>query len=238
MSVRETGKSQRRDRIVAAARQLIGETGATVLSMRGLADRSGVSLATPYNLFGSKQAIIEAVLAADVALFVSRASELSVSDPIQRIFDVLRLAMHFYRAEPSFYRALFSALFNAGSLDLAMMFNPPRHAFWQGLVQQAVADGALLADTDSALFARALGHSFGAGMLEWVGQEVDLERVETALGYDFALMLAGAATPAHQGALHERVRERQRRLIALRPDKTNARPEPVLSALAGWRPDA
>ena len=58
---REAGKTERRQRIIRAARQLIRQTGNAGLSMRALAVRAGVSLATPYNLFGSKRAIVLAV---------------------------------------------------------------------------------------------------------------------------------------------------------------------------------
>ena len=59
---REQAKAERRHRIVRAARDLIRETGDTDLSMRMLAQRAKVSLSTPYNLFGSKRAVVLAVL--------------------------------------------------------------------------------------------------------------------------------------------------------------------------------
>ena len=62
MSRREEAKAERRHRIIAAARDLIKETGDTGLSMRAIAARAGVSLTTPYNLFGSKRAIVIALL--------------------------------------------------------------------------------------------------------------------------------------------------------------------------------
>ena len=64
LSRREAGKAERRRLIISAARDLIRETGNAGLSMRGLAARAGVSLATPYNLFGSKRAIVVASCAA------------------------------------------------------------------------------------------------------------------------------------------------------------------------------
>ncbi|MDO8381258.1 hypothetical protein [Phenylobacterium sp.] len=53
--------------------------------MRALATGAGVSLATPYNLFGSKRAIVLAVLD-DVRAFHERFSHLSSADPLERIF--------------------------------------------------------------------------------------------------------------------------------------------------------
>ena len=62
MSRREEAKEERRRRIITAARDLIRETGDAGLSMRAIASRAQVSLSTPSNLFGSKRAILIAVL--------------------------------------------------------------------------------------------------------------------------------------------------------------------------------
>ena len=59
-STRELGKSKRRREILAAARDLMRQSDDLGFSMRTLADRAGVSIATPYNLFGSKQAWLSA----------------------------------------------------------------------------------------------------------------------------------------------------------------------------------
>ncbi len=223
MSSWEQKKEEKRARIVAAAREMIGETGDTTLSMRPLARRAGVSPATPYNLFGTKQVIIEAVLAADVQQFVERVAAVESADAIQRIFDALRLSVDFYRDEPKFYRALFRALFDAGSLDLARTFDPPRRAFWRDRVKEAIADGGLASDIDARLFALALGHVFGALLLDWVEHDIPLARLEAALGYEFALMLAGAATPTHDRELRERAREFQRQLLSFGPEERRTR---------------
>ena len=68
MGVREEGKNERRNRITAAARSLI-QSGDSGFRMRALAEEAGVSIATPYNLFGSKQAILSAVMDADLSRF-------------------------------------------------------------------------------------------------------------------------------------------------------------------------
>lgn len=63
---RERSKDSRRQRIVAAARELMTEEG---LSMRPLAKRAKVASTTPYNLFGSKNAIVAAVMMEDLRWF-------------------------------------------------------------------------------------------------------------------------------------------------------------------------
>ena len=57
MSLHEQNKQRNRDRILTAADEIIRKDGLEALSMRHLADYAGVSLRTPYNLFGSKTVI-------------------------------------------------------------------------------------------------------------------------------------------------------------------------------------
>ena len=81
MSKREQNKNDKRGQIIKAARELMRIRSSTGFSMRQLADASGVSLATPYNLFGSKQGIISAVMDTDLDDFKDRLLSID-SNPI------------------------------------------------------------------------------------------------------------------------------------------------------------
>ena len=86
MSRREEAKDERRRRIITAARDLIRETGDMGLSMRAIAARANVSLSTPYNLFGSKRAIVVAVLE-DIREFHERFAKLRSVNAVERVFQ-------------------------------------------------------------------------------------------------------------------------------------------------------
>ena len=62
MSLFEEHKAERRERILIAARKLVGEGGYDGLTMRDLARAARVSVPTLYNLFGSKDQLVEAYL--------------------------------------------------------------------------------------------------------------------------------------------------------------------------------
>src|SRR5215470_1389206 len=62
MGLLEEHKSERRAKILRAARKLVEERGYDGLTMRDLADEARVSVPTLYNLFGSKDAILVAEL--------------------------------------------------------------------------------------------------------------------------------------------------------------------------------
>src|SRR5580704_8421119 len=134
MSRREDAKAERRHRIVTAARDLIRETGDTGLSMRAIAARARVSLSTPYNLFGSKRAIVLAVLE-DIQAFNERFARLGAADAVERIFQVLSMSIRYFVDDPDFYRALWTGVFDLNGKEVrSALVMPERDAFWLYLV--------------------------------------------------------------------------------------------------------
>ncbi len=212
MNAREAGKAERRGAIVRAARRLVRETGQTGFSMRALAEAAGVSIATPYNLFGSKQAIMFALLDADLEQYRARLTEMG-GDALDVFFEAVRVARDFYADDPEFYRATLFAVYNDGGKEFRSIFGPPRHAMWRGFVQEAVAAGFLEPDIDPKAFAVNLGHIFFSVILEWVAGELDLDELEARVQYGFALSLHSIATDCVRPRLKRRLREAERNLI-------------------------
>jgi len=212
---REAGKAERRQRIIHAARELIRETGNAGLSMRVLAARAGVSLATPYNLFGSKRAIVLAVLE-DVREFHDRFSHLRVSDPLERIFLAVDIQIEIYLADPAFYKTMWAAVFDTSDDLRATLWNAKRDAFWRGLVASAVEAGAIGREVSAEWLQRQLDHLFRCIMLDWVVGILSPDAVGPAVQHGYALMLKGACTPEWSGPLTARILGSQLRLDALR----------------------
>jgi AcrR family transcriptional regulator len=216
MTKREQGKADRRRRITAAARDLIRETGDTGLSMRAIAARAEVSLSTPYNLFGSKRAIVLAVLE-DIDDFHERFSRLQDVDAVERIFQAVSITIGYYADDPAFYKTLWTALLDSSGKDeRTALLTPERKAFWMALVSAAVREGALRPEIDVELMTRALDLTFAAVMLTWVFEATRPEELEPSVGYGYALTLAGAATDAWRDRLAAKAAEFQDRLAGLR----------------------
>lgn len=214
MSQRERGMAERRARIVEAARDLIRATGDTGLSMRALAERAGVSLATPYNLFGSKQAVMLGVLEADLAQFRAQLDATASADPVQRLFDNIVVATRFYAEDPGFYRALFGGLLGAGGPELRLLFGPPRHALWVEMLEAAQAAGQIRAEVDARLLARTLEGVFGGALPGWLAGDIDADNLAARIGFGFAAALGGVATERARGELSHRLAGFQARLAA------------------------
>jgi AcrR family transcriptional regulator len=205
---REAGKTERRQRIIRAARQLIRETGNAGLSMRALAVRAGVSLATPYNLFGSKRAIVLAVLQ-DAREFHQRFAHLRSVDPLERIFSAVDMSISYYVADPPFYKTLWAAVFDTADEVRAAIYNPKRDAFWQALIEAAAEAGAIAPEIDLKLLLRQLDFQFRSVMLDWVVGEIAPEALAPMVRLGYALVLKGACSPDWRGPLHARVLESQ-----------------------------
>jgi AcrR family transcriptional regulator len=214
MASREEAKQQRRDEIVRAARKMMQRTGKTGFSMRALADEAGVSIATPYNLFGSKQAVMFAVLDADLTQYQERLEQLK-SDEIDAFFKAVSLATELYGTEPNFYRAVLFAVYNDGGTEFRSMFSGPRHAMWKQLVENAIAAGQLSPEVDTAAFAVNLGNVLFSCILEWVYGQLSLPELEARGQYGFALALSGMSTPESSERLRRKVVQTQKRLRAL-----------------------
>jgi len=223
MSKREAGKADRRKRIVDAARDLIRETGDTGLSMRALAARANVSLATPYNLFGSKRAIVMAVLD-DRRDFGERFSKLKNVSAIERIFKALAITLSYHVEEPEFYRAIWSSLLDrAGSDELrAELITPQSALFWMNLLNEAVQEGSLQDDIDIALLHSELSNTFSGVMLRWVFGGCTADQLEPATCYGYALTLTGAATDEARPKIRKRALEFQRRLRRMQKTEASA----------------
>jgi AcrR family transcriptional regulator len=207
-SRREAGKAERKRRIVQAARELIRETGNAGLSMRALAERAGVSQATPYNLFGSKRAIVLAVVD-DARDYQERFAHLAAADPIERLFAAADLAMEYYLADPAFYRTLWAAVFDPSGDIRAEIYNPKQSAFWRGLLDRAVAAGAFADDIDTTLMLRAMNRASASALLEWVVGELPSALLAPSIRHGWALIFAGAAAPAWRERLAAHVRSAQ-----------------------------
>lgn len=216
-SRREEAKGNRRRRIVEAARALIRETGDTGLTMRAIAARAEVSLSTPYNLYGSKRAIVVAILD-DAADFQERFAKFKNSDAIERVFKALSIMLDYHREDPDFYRPLWASLLSpSDSAELQALLSTPKSVlFWRSLLGEAARQSVLRPEIDLDLLQQGLAFTFAAAMLTWVMGGLKVEELEPVIGHGYALTLSAVATDPHRQAILKRALEFQKRLRQMR----------------------
>ncbi len=212
MGLREKHKLERRERILAAAQELIRKTGNVGLSMRALARTAEVSLATPYNLFGSKGAVLAELGLAVLKQLEREMEAIRSRDPIEDVLHIAELGANTYASDPRFYRVLMGVLTQSarGLHDDAITGGSMR--LWQRPVEAAIEAGLLRDDVDSEFFARDLVITF-LGVLDlWVRGVLDGAAMRVHILYAFTLALLGVSTEASRPKLLRHYQRYQRQL--------------------------
>ena len=222
MSKREQNKSDKRGQIIKAARELMRIRSSTGFSMRQLADASGVSLATPYNLFGSKQGIISAVMDTDLDDFKDRLLSID-SNPIDRIFNLVSVSSQLFAEQPHYYKTGALALNRETDKTLKSNFGLPRQALMKHLVQQAIQHEYISPRMNADSLSITLSMQFYSWIQLWANDQITLKELETRGHYTFAVTLAGAATEAAREALLDQIIQLQESLPESRGDSVNFR---------------
>lgn len=211
---REENKSQRKAEIIDAARGLIrrkGQQGGPAFSMRSLAEQAGVSIATPYNLFGSKQAILVSLLDDDFAEFQTGLA-LIESGGLEAVFEALALMYRQFSGDPDFYRNVFAAISTEAGPELRFVLSGPRYAFWKRLLRDATQAGQLDAEVDPDAFAITLSQIMQANVREWATGYLELEEMDARIRYGVALALSAIATASGAAQLKKRLKTAEKDL--------------------------
>ena len=87
MALSARTRDARRRHLVDSAAGLIRDGGGAGFSMLQLADRAGVSPATPYNLLGSKSELLRLIVADEFSSFVARLGGLPPLAPLARLLQ-------------------------------------------------------------------------------------------------------------------------------------------------------
>ena len=107
MSLREKSKEQNRQKILNAAKEIIQKQGVEQLSMRYLAEQAGVSLRTPYNLFGSKTDVLIALVDEPLEEFQSYITDIKTDLVLEVFFAIADRSLAYYTANESYYRGIY-----------------------------------------------------------------------------------------------------------------------------------
>ena len=207
MALAPETKQARIDEILDAAERLIrGETG-TRFSMRALATEAGVSQATPFNLMGSKAAILRALIERSTIPPAARRQK----HPVDFIFQICALITQRFAQDADYYRALMTGIGSAPEAALAAI------AKWQAVLQHAAAAGQLAPDTDPRLLAENLELLLIGTLALWASGDLPSERLTAQYQHGVASCLLGAATAQARPRVQKHLRAATRALRALGP---------------------
>lgn len=188
--VREKQKEGRRSAIMHACESLIRETGSTDFSMRVLAAESGLSLATTYNLIGSKATVLYKLLnlcmdRADTA----RMTTLRSGDAIEHVFLAADAVIDIYVSDKNFYRPILRFLLSAPEPTHRPLFMNRAYRFWWATVQPLHEMGAFTELYAPQLLARDLQIFFAGTLHFWVHGELSGEEFRAQIRTGVAIRL-------------------------------------------------
>ncbi|MCI5043418.1 MAG: TetR/AcrR family transcriptional regulator [Aquisalinus sp.] len=157
MSQREIAKQENRQKIKDAAANIIRREGIEKLTMRYLADIAGVSLRTPYNLFGSKTEVLFALLEdAGVLLtqgLISQSEDLAVG----RLFSSLNAMEAHVRKDDEFYQTVYWGVMASDQVEIRRTGYERLIELSQGFVAEAIANKEINSDINSDEFGKHIG---------------------------------------------------------------------------------
>lgn len=169
---REANVAARRQRILESARTLLKESGPDGLSMRKLARNAGLSVTTLYNLLGSREEILQALIRDSVQRLDEPAPDARTTrDPLRRAARAMEGLLSYMIDNGDLLRPLIVADFSTGH--------------WARLVQQDEGrrlqslKGAIHTAVGDALDRGQLRTSVGQPFLEtqlYVGWELALDQ--------------------------------------------------------------
>jgi AcrR family transcriptional regulator len=191
---REVQMAERRERILAAAREIVAEHGSAGLSMRELARKSGVTVPTVYNLIGGRDAVLIAAVEEQTARFVAGIEESRARSPVERILAVHESCVRELRRLPRYYHTLLTRLAASHGADAL-------RSRVQGALASELARGVeslkvsgLLADwVDPAALVSLLQRNLNVVALQWASGELSDTGLRSAALYGACCVLAGAS---------------------------------------------
>ena len=219
MGTRELKKTERRQAILDAARALILDGKERDFSMPTLAAKAGVSLVTPYNLFGSKSSILLEIVREDIYARIAALEDIPATGLADWVAELSASLARIYYRNRHFYRRMIVTLVaqedaaeQMAALEFSYgMFAPP--------VKRLQDQGLVLSAVPAELIARYMTHCISGSLQHRLmerGSETLLRR-EIEMG--LALVLSGVCPDQERARLRDRVA-----VLAAEPDRVERQP--------------
>ncbi len=201
-STRSINMQKRRERILAEARAILAEQGFEALNLRDLADISGVTVPTIYNLIGNKEQVLQALMLGSFEDFEEEL-EKRLPCPAIALAEVMGDTLEgLLRREEDFYRA--SALANE-----RLESQPTEHGndairrqtlrrYMSHLCQVLLDDGLLQGLISRELLVEQMVALHQVAFRDWAHRVIDLDQFRRSSLRGFYVTLAADATAEYR----------------------------------------
>lgn len=194
-TIRERGMKERRDRIVDAAVDLVSQGNLSALTMRALSGAAGVSVPTVYNLIGSREDVLIAVIERAGEAIEPELAALG-GDPIERCFRIADCLITRVTAPASLIQSVYAE--GLGPAISGSGLRPLRqYGLATGLaILEAAECGDLELITTVQLLAESLMIQLAVRIAQWVSADLppDPAHLQAEAAHAVAMTLIPVAT--------------------------------------------
>lgn len=200
LPLRERNRQLARDVVLDAAERLLQASPSADFSMRALAIEAGVGFATPFNHFGSKNAIMQALSSRVIERMAARFRELPPQgDAVDRVLAMGRVSVGVLLENPDVSKAVISSLGTVGSGPSAVRLQSG--ALWS----LAFGDLSVLASDMPlplhAVLPQQLAFNFRGCVSFWIAGELTDEMLEKAFQTGALTILLGFVAPERRSKI-------------------------------------
>ncbi len=230
MALRAEKMAERRERILACAREIIAESGFEALTTRDLAARARVTVPTIYNLVGPKDAVLFAAVEETTARFLEGVGEREDLSPAERVLAVGADSVAELVAEPRYYKTLLPLLFTSSAARAARVsVAKTMVSRFQLGVDALAAAGELVEWASPADVAGRLSLDLTAVALSWAAGDLDERAFRRAAELGSATVLLGLT----RGGAHEAMERIVKAGYAAATKRRGVGPEPAAARTRG-----
>jgi AcrR family transcriptional regulator len=193
MSLLEEQMSERRARILAAARRLITDGGFEGLTMRQLAEVARVSVPTVYNLIGNKYLLLEALVKEQLGEAVAALAKLPSNLTIAEYIELMPGVAHdVLLANPGYARALIHVfLTSEDAAPARRALDAQSKAMMAASVRAAQRAGELCDWAEPDTVARFMYAIYVDALICWASGEIEEDELRQNTPRGMGLLLLG-----------------------------------------------
>jgi AcrR family transcriptional regulator len=225
LPLRERNRLQARDLVLDAAERLLRKSATAEFSMRELASEAGVGFATPFNHFGSKTAIMQALSSRLIERMARRFGEDAPrGDAIDRVLAMGRIAVAALLEQPDVNKAVVGSLGLAGPVPSSV--RPQSEAIWLLALDDMSGLGDPTRARAEATLPQQLAFMFRGCVSFWIAGELSDDQLPRAFEAGASTLLLAFADDKRRAHLLKRIAQLP---VTARTSSTGAKPEPVAS---------
>lgn len=187
----------RRD-VLRAASALIAESGLEGLTMRKLAERAGVAVATLYNQFGDRDGVLVSIVSNGVDQLEIELDQQPARDPVDTTRALLGAFDETFAAAPDVWRPIFSALRSGAGLHGMGAVGDRVVSFIEQDLAKAVAAGMFVVEIDTERLARHVFITRLNRLEKWALDVIDWDGYRQSASLGLELSLAAVLTEPHR----------------------------------------